>query len=118
MALALLVFGAGLVLAALALYDSLHVVEEGTPEAILVFGEMVDVLRPGLNVVPPFVSKTYLVDPGTMTMDTGDDRVAVLPEFEDEVREAEPGDRKRAPQKSRPVVIVGVKFPKSTLSGQ
>lgn len=71
-----------------AVYSAVHVVEEGDLEALLVLGEMQTVLRPGLNVVPPFLSTTYPIDPSTMTMDRGDRRVDVPAEFEDEVREA------------------------------
>lgn len=71
-----------------AVYSSLRIVEEGDLEALLVLGEMRAVLHPGLNVVPPFVSKTYPIDPRTMTMDRGNDRVDVPAQFEDEVRAA------------------------------
>ena len=69
-------------------YSSLLIVEEGEVKAVLVFGEMEAVLEPGLNFVPPFVSKTYPIDPRTMTIDKGSDRVAVPSEFEDDVRAA------------------------------
>jgi regulator of protease activity HflC (stomatin/prohibitin superfamily) len=51
-------------------YDAVHVVEEGRIEAVLVFGEMQAVIEPGLNVLPPFVSRTCPIDPETMTIDT------------------------------------------------
>lgn len=87
MDLILSLVGVVLVVIVLAVYSSIRVVEEGTLEALLVFGKMEGVLRPGLNVVPPFVSKTCPIDPRTMMMDTGDDAVAIPEEFEDDVRE-------------------------------
>jgi regulator of protease activity HflC (stomatin/prohibitin superfamily) len=77
-----------LVVGLVAAYRSVRIVDEGELEAILVFGEMKGVLRPGLNVVPPFVSKTYPVDPRTMTMDKDGEQVDVPAAFESEVREA------------------------------
>ncbi|AEH35756.1 band 7 protein [Halopiger xanaduensis SH-6] len=71
-----------------ALYDSVQTVREGELKALLVFGEMEAVLEPGLNVVPPFVSKTYPIDPQTMTIDAADDRIAVPSEFESDVQAA------------------------------
>ncbi|RKD94034.1 SPFH domain-containing protein [Halopiger aswanensis] len=71
-----------------AVYDGLQTVEEGELKALLVFGEMEAVLEPGLSFVPPFVSKTYPIDPQTMTIDTDDDRIAVPAEFESAVQAA------------------------------
>lgn len=71
-----------------AVYSSLLIVEEGELKAVLVFGEMEAVVEPGLNFVPPFISKTYPIAPRTMTIDKGSDRVAVPSEFEDDVRAA------------------------------
>lgn len=87
-------FVTGVLILALALvtvYSGVHVVEEGNLEALLVFGQMQRVLRPGLNVAPPFVSTTYPIDPGTMTIDKGAERVDVPEEFEAEVRAAADG---------------------------
>ena len=84
----IVVGGIVLVTVTAALYSSLLVVEEGEPKALLVFGEMEAVLEPGLTFVPPFVSKTYPIDPQTMTIDKGADHVAVPSEFEDDVRDA------------------------------
>lgn len=77
-----------LVFGLLAAYSSVRVVEEGGTEALVVFGKTKAVLRPGLNFVPPFVSRTYPIDPQTMTMDKGGEQVDVPAEFENVVREA------------------------------
>lgn len=74
-------------IATMTVYSSFHVVEEGDVEALLVFGQMKTVLHPGINFVPPFVSRTYPIDPRTMLVDTGHERVDVPDEFEDDVRE-------------------------------
>jgi regulator of protease activity HflC (stomatin/prohibitin superfamily) len=76
------------------LYSSLHVVEEGAVEVLVVFGEERTVLEPGLTFVPPFVSETRPVDVRTMTVGAGEGRETVPGEFEDEVREAA-GERVR-----------------------
>jgi len=80
------------VVAVVTVCESVHLVEAGRVEALLVFGELRAVLHPGLNFVPPFVSKTYPIDTATMTADAGDRRVELPQEFR-EVRE-EP-DRSR-----------------------
>lgn len=77
-----------LVLLVATLKSAVHVVREGRIEALLVFGQMQAVLEPGLNVVPPFVSTTYPIDPRTARMDTGEETVAVPAEFEEEIRSA------------------------------
>jgi regulator of protease activity HflC (stomatin/prohibitin superfamily) len=76
------------------LSSALHVVEAGTVEVLVVFGEERAVLEPGLVFVPPFVSETRPVDARTMTVDTGDRREPVPEEFEDDVREVA-GERVR-----------------------
>lgn len=84
-----------LVLGSVIAYSSVRIVDEGELEALFVFGRMEAVLQPGLNVVPPLVSKTYPIDPRTTTIDRGDRRVEIPTEFEAEVREAAnvaPGD--------------------------
>lgn len=86
--LPLVAAGVVLVLAAVTAYRSLRIVEEGALEALLVFGQMEAVLRPGLNIVPPFVSQTYPIDPETMTMRTDVGRTEVPAEYRDEVRDA------------------------------
>ncbi len=55
----------------------------GTPRALYVFGEFRAVLRPGVTVVPPFVSETYPVDPETGTVDLGDRQVDLPPAASD-----------------------------------
>ena len=77
-----------LLIGGVSVYSSVRIVEEGDLEAVIVFGKMEGVLEPGLNIVPPLVSKTYPIDPGTMTMDRGDTRVEIPAAFEDEVRDA------------------------------
>jgi len=81
-----------LVPAAVVAYSLAEVVEEGEVEALLVLGEFRTVIGPGLNIVPPFISTTYPVDPDTMTFDTGDDRVPLPEESHDRVLELLPGE--------------------------
>lgn len=69
-----------------ALYSSVRIVDEGRLEALFLFGEMKRVLEPGLNVVPPFVSRSYAIDPERMTIEQGHEQVAVPVEFEPTVR--------------------------------
>lgn len=69
-------------------YSSVTIVEEGDLVALLVLGEMCAVLEPGINVTPPFVSRTYPIDATTMTIDRGDERVDVPEEFEADVTAA------------------------------
>lgn len=83
-----LVAGVALAIAVVTAARSIRIVEEGTLEALLVFGEMEAVLQPGLHIVPPFVSQTYPIDPSSMTMRTGDGRTDVPDEYRDEVRDA------------------------------
>lgn len=83
-----------------AVYSSVRIVEEGETEALLVFGETKAVLHPGLNFVPPFVSKTYPIDPRTMTMEGGGRRGDVPAEFETAVRKVVDSDSDPTPAAS------------------
>lgn len=76
-------------LALLTVYSSIHRIEEGDLGALLMFGRMQRVLQPGLHFAWPFFSETYPIDQQTMTIDKGDERVAVPERFEEEVRKAE-----------------------------
>lgn len=75
-----------LLLSVLTTYSSLRVVDDGEFEAYFVRGEMQAVLRPGVNMVLPFVSKTYPIDPQTMQIERGSERIDVPTEFRDEVQ--------------------------------
>ncbi|MGQ4556519.1 SPFH domain-containing protein [Halobellus sp. GM3] len=62
----------GLVALALAIatvYSAVEIVNAYEKRALTVFGEYRKLLEPGLNVVPPFVSKTYTFDMRTQTFD-------------------------------------------------
>ena len=62
----------GLVVLALAIvtvYSAVEIVNAYEKRALTVFGEYRKLLEPGLNVVPPFVSKTYPFDLRTQTLD-------------------------------------------------
>ncbi|WP_380680303.1 SPFH domain-containing protein [Salinigranum sp. GCM10025319] len=58
-----------LALAVAAVYSAVEIVEAYEARALTVFGEYRGLLRPGLNVVPPFVSRTYAFDMRTQTLD-------------------------------------------------
>jgi regulator of protease activity HflC (stomatin/prohibitin superfamily) len=58
-----------LALALAAVYSAVEIVEAYETRALTVFGEFRGLLRPGLNIVPPFVSRTYAFDMRTQTMD-------------------------------------------------
>lgn len=77
-----------LLVAVAIVYDAVHVVDEGRIEGVLVFGEMQAVIEPGLNVLPPFVSRTCPIDPETMTMETSNGDTDVPVEFHSDVRDA------------------------------
>lgn len=88
MASAITVVGAVLLLlVAVVAYRAVTVVPEGELRALVVFGEVVGIVEPGLNVVPPFAASTYPVDPERMTIDWDGRRVEVPEEHEDAVRE-------------------------------
>jgi regulator of protease activity HflC (stomatin/prohibitin superfamily) len=69
-------------------YDALRRVEEGSVEALLVFGEMDAVLEPGLHFVPPFVSQTHPIDTQSMLIETDSETMQLPEEFKSEVRTA------------------------------
>ncbi|MFB6071918.1 MAG: SPFH domain-containing protein [Halobacterium sp.] len=58
-----------LLLAAIALYKTVIIVDAYEKKALTVFGEYRGLLEPGINVVPPFVSRTYTFDMRTQTID-------------------------------------------------
>jgi regulator of protease activity HflC (stomatin/prohibitin superfamily) len=58
-----------LAIALAAVYSAVEIVEAYETRALTVFGEFRGLLRPGLNIVPPFVSRTYAFDMRTQTMD-------------------------------------------------
>ncbi|WP_247729595.1 SPFH domain-containing protein [Halovivax limisalsi] len=51
------------------LWQSVRFVDAYDREALTVFGEYRKLLEPGLNVIPPFVSRTYRFDMRTQTID-------------------------------------------------
>lgn len=71
----------------IAVYSSIRVVNEGEVEVLVIFGQVKAVLHPGLNIVPPFVSNTYKVNPRTMTMDKSTEEIKVPSRFEEAVQE-------------------------------
>jgi regulator of protease activity HflC (stomatin/prohibitin superfamily) len=58
-----------LALAVATVYSAVEIVEAYEMRALTVFGEFRGLLEPGLNVVPPFVSRTYAFDMRTQTLD-------------------------------------------------
>jgi regulator of protease activity HflC (stomatin/prohibitin superfamily) len=58
-----------LLVAAAAVFSAVEIVRAYEKRALTVFGEYRGLLEPGLNVVPPFVSKTYAFDLRTQTID-------------------------------------------------
>ncbi|MFC6827089.1 SPFH domain-containing protein [Halopelagius fulvigenes] len=58
-----------LALAVATLYSAVEFVQAYERRALTVFGRYRELLEPGLNVVPPFVSKTYAFDMRTQTLD-------------------------------------------------
>ncbi len=81
-----------LVVLLITVYKSVRIVNEGEMVALFSFGEMDAVLYPGLNFVPPFVSKTYPIDTEAMEIETGDGTVSVPQEFRKEIRKSDVGD--------------------------
>jgi len=55
--------------AAAAVYSAVEIVDAYETRALTVFGSYRGLLEPGLNVVPPFVSRTYAFDLRTQTID-------------------------------------------------
>jgi len=58
-----------LVLAIAAVYSTVEIVNAYERRVLTVFGEYRRLLDPGLNVIPPFISKTYPFDLRTQTLD-------------------------------------------------
>jgi regulator of protease activity HflC (stomatin/prohibitin superfamily) len=58
-----------LVLALVTVWQSVAIVDAYDKEALTVFGEYRGLLEPGINFIPPFVSRTYTFDMRTQTMD-------------------------------------------------
>jgi regulator of protease activity HflC (stomatin/prohibitin superfamily) len=58
-----------LLIAAVAVYSMVEIVEAYEKRALTVFGEYRRLLDPGIHFVPPFVSRTYVFDMRTQTLD-------------------------------------------------
>jgi regulator of protease activity HflC (stomatin/prohibitin superfamily) len=58
-----------LVLLAVVVYEAVQIVDAYEKMALTVFGEYRGLLEPGINVIPPFVSRTYTFDMRTQTID-------------------------------------------------
>ncbi|PSQ06934.1 phosphoesterase [Halobacteriales archaeon QS_6_71_20] len=58
-----------LLVAIVAVYQAIVIVDAYEKQALTVFGEYRQLLEPGINVVPPFVSRTYTFDMRTQTLD-------------------------------------------------
>ncbi len=58
-----------LVVVLVALLSAIEIVNAYEKRALTVFGEYRKLLEPGINLVPPFVSKTYKFDMRTQTLD-------------------------------------------------
>ncbi|CAI48654.2 stomatin family protein [Natronomonas pharaonis DSM 2160] len=58
-----------LVVAVVAVYQAVEIVDAYEKRALTVFGEYRRLLEPGINFVPPFVSRTYTFDMRTQTLD-------------------------------------------------
>ena len=58
-----------LVIAVVAVYQAVEIVNAYEKRALTVFGEYRKLLEPGINFVPPFVSRTYTFDMRTQTLD-------------------------------------------------
>jgi len=58
-----------LVLLAVVVYETVQIVDAYEKQALTVFGEYRGLLEPGINVIPPFVSRTYTFDMRTQTID-------------------------------------------------
>ncbi|MGQ3414189.1 SPFH domain-containing protein [Natrinema sp. LN54] len=65
----LLIGGAVLVLAVITVWQMVEIVDAYDRAALTVFGEYRELLEPGLNIVPPFVSRIYTFDMRTQTID-------------------------------------------------
>ncbi|MFB6124668.1 MAG: SPFH domain-containing protein [Halanaeroarchaeum sp.] len=58
-----------LALVVVAVYQAIVIVDAYERQALTVFGEYRGLLQPGINFVPPFVSRTYTFDMRTQTVD-------------------------------------------------
>ncbi|MFB6112696.1 MAG: SPFH domain-containing protein [Halodesulfurarchaeum sp.] len=58
-----------LILLVVAVYQAVEIVDAYEKEALTVFGEYRGLLEPGINFIPPFVSRTYIFDMRTQTID-------------------------------------------------
>ncbi|WP_232687390.1 SPFH domain-containing protein [Halobacterium zhouii] len=58
-----------LLLLAVVVYQTVEIVDAYEKKALTVFGEYRGLLEPGINVIPPFVSRTYTFDMRTQTID-------------------------------------------------
>jgi regulator of protease activity HflC (stomatin/prohibitin superfamily) len=58
-----------LALAIVTVYSAVEIVDAYEKEALTVFGEYRTLLEPGINFIPPFVSRTYAFDMRTQTLD-------------------------------------------------
>ena len=58
-----------LLLVIVTLWQSFAIVDAYEKEALTVFGEYRKLLEPGINIIPPFVSRTYPFDMRTQTLD-------------------------------------------------
>ncbi|QLK25280.1 SPFH/Band 7/PHB domain protein [Natrinema zhouii] len=66
----LLLIGAiGLLLVVITVWQMVEIVDAYDRAALTVFGEYRKLLEPGLNIVPPFVSRIYTFDMRTQTLD-------------------------------------------------
>ncbi|SEQ36669.1 SPFH domain-containing protein [Natrinema salaciae] len=60
---------AGLLLVVITVWQMIEIVDAYDRAALTVFGEYRKLLKPGLNIVPPFVSRIYTFDMRTQTLD-------------------------------------------------
>ncbi|ESP88319.1 SPFH domain-containing protein [Candidatus Halobonum tyrrellensis] len=58
-----------LLVVVVAVYQAIVIVDAYEKKALTVFGEYRKLLEPGINIVPPFVSRTYTFDMRTQTLD-------------------------------------------------
>ncbi|KDS91147.1 phosphoesterase [Halorubrum saccharovorum] len=58
-----------LLLVVVTLWQSFEIVDAYEKKALTVFGEYRKLLEPGINLIPPFVSRTYAFDMRTQTLD-------------------------------------------------
>ncbi|MFA1610540.1 SPFH domain-containing protein [Halobellus rubicundus] len=58
-----------LLLAIVTVYQMVEIVDAYEKKALTVFGEYRKLLEPGINFIPPFVSRTYAFDMRTQTLD-------------------------------------------------